>query len=134
MAEGERLAIETPAAPVQEPFEYWNVAEGWATVVQEGAPDQVYRFPKWPHKYQWVTGRGYVVWRDVFEGNMKCSLDEAITAHTQAVFVFEDDASNYCDFKNTHPPQRTEQNFCSRCGKRTNDIHTCTPPREKNNG
>jgi hypothetical protein len=25
--------------------------------------------------------------------------------------------------------QRTEQNFCSRCGKRTNDIHTCTPPK-----
>jgi hypothetical protein len=33
-----------------------------------------------------------------------------------------------------HPPQRTEQNFCPRCGKRTNDIHTCTPPMEKNNG
>jgi len=32
--------------------------------------------------------------------------------------------------RNTHPPQRTEQNFCSRCGKRTNDIHTCTPPQE----
>jgi len=30
----------------------------------------------------------------------------------------------------THPPQRTEQNFCSRCGKRTKDIHTCTPPQE----
>jgi hypothetical protein len=30
----------------------------------------------------------------------------------------------------THPPQRTEQNYCPRCGKRTNDIHTCTPPRE----
>ena len=31
--------------------------------------------------------------------------------------------------KNTHPqPQRTEQNFCPRCGKRTHDIHTCTPP------
>jgi hypothetical protein len=31
----------------------------------------------------------------------------------------------------TFPPQRTEQNFCSRCGKRTADlttIHTCTPP------
>ena len=27
-----------------------------------------------------------------------------------------------------------ERNFCPRCGKRTNDIHTCTPPREKNNG
>jgi rRNA maturation endonuclease Nob1 len=21
-----------------------------------------------------------------------------------------------------------ERNFCPRCGKRTNDIHTCTPP------
>ena len=33
----------------------------------------------------------------------------------------------------THPPQRTEQNFCSRCGKRTPDlitIHTCTPPKD----
>jgi hypothetical protein len=32
-----------------------------------------------------------------------------------------------------NPPQRTEQNFCSRCGKRTPDlitIHTCTPPKE----
>jgi len=32
-----------------------------------------------------------------------------------------------------YPPQRTEQNFCSRCGKRTADlthIHTCTPPKE----
>ena len=23
---------------------------------------------------------------------------------------------------------RKEQNFCARCGKRTRDIHTCTPP------
>ena len=30
----------------------------------------------------------------------------------------------------TTPPQRTEQNFCPRCGKRTKDIHTCTPPWE----
>jgi hypothetical protein len=31
------------------------------------------------------------------------------------------------------PPQRTWQNFCSRCGKRTKDlttIHTCTPPQD----
>ena len=27
------------------------------------------------------------------------------------------------------PPQ-LEQNFCPRCGKRTNDIHTCTPPQD----
>jgi hypothetical protein len=25
-----------------------------------------------------------------------------------------------------------ERNFCPRCGKRTADIHTCTPPQEKN--
>jgi hypothetical protein len=25
-----------------------------------------------------------------------------------------------------------ERNFCPRCGKRTNDIHTCTPPQGKN--
>jgi hypothetical protein len=30
----------------------------------------------------------------------------------------------------TTPPQRTERNFCPRCGKRTNDIHTCTPPQD----
>jgi len=30
----------------------------------------------------------------------------------------------------TSPPQRTERNFCERCGKRTKDIHTCTPPKE----
>jgi hypothetical protein len=44
---------------------------------------------------------------------------EAITAIKQALAA--------------HPPQRTEQNFCSRCGKRTPDlitIHTCTPPQD----
>jgi hypothetical protein len=25
-----------------------------------------------------------------------------------------------------------ERNFCERCGKRTKDIHTCTPPKERN--
>jgi membrane protease subunit (stomatin/prohibitin family) len=35
-----------------------------------------------------------------------------------------------CGQTYTTPPKRTEQNFCSRCGKRTNDIHTCTPPKE----
>ena len=32
----------------------------------------------------------------------------------------------------TTPPQPEERNFCPRCGKRTKDIHTCTPPQEKN--
>ena len=32
---------------------------------------------------------------------------------------------------NNYPPQPVlEQNFCPRCGKRTKDIHTCTPPQE----
>jgi len=33
----------------------------------------------------------------------------------------------------TDKAQRTEQNFCPRCGKRTRDlthIHTCTPPKD----
>ena len=25
--------------------------------------------------------------------------------------------------------EKQERNFCPRCGKRTNDIHTCTPPK-----
>jgi len=25
---------------------------------------------------------------------------------------------------------QTEHNFCPRCGKRTKEIHTCTPPQE----
>jgi hypothetical protein len=29
----------------------------------------------------------------------------------------------------THPQPTEERNFCPRCGKRTNDIHTCTPPK-----
>jgi hypothetical protein len=117
----------------QEPFGYWNATDGWVTVSQEEGFDQVKTAPKWLLKYKWVTGRGYVVWRDVFEGKMKCSLDEAVTSHTQAVFVDEADAKDYCNFKNTTPSQRTEQNFCSRCGKRTADlttIHTCTPPQD----
>lgn len=26
--------------------------------------------------------------------------------------------------------QEMERNFCQRCGKRTKDIHTCTPPND----
>jgi hypothetical protein len=80
-------------------------------------PAQAKTIPKWPLKHQWVNGRGYVVWRDVFEGNMKCSLDEAIAAHAQAVFVDEGDAKEYCTFKNTTPPAQPASEFeCPRCG------------------
>ena len=41
--------------------------------------------------------------------------------------------SGYYDGKKAALAGR-EWNFCERCGKRTQDIHTCTPPQEKNNG
>ena len=40
--------------------------------------------------------------------------DEAITSLRQTIAEAE----------------KQDHNFCSRCGKRTNDIHTCTPPRD----
>ena len=97
-------------APVQEPLGYWNAVEGWVELPEEAhKPAQAKTIPKWPLKHQWVNGRGYVVWRDVFEGNMKCPLDEAIAAHAQAVFVDEGDAKEYCTFKNTTPPAQPAQ-------------------------
>jgi hypothetical protein len=53
---------------------------------------------------------------------------EAITEFAKMRNLSLDDAK--VQDWHTHPPQRTEQNFCSRCGKRTNDIHTCTPPHD----
>jgi len=70
-----------------------------------------------------------VAW-GVFEGNL------------HDMFFTQPEAQEMAKLKGTHaevrpfyttPPQRTEQNFCSRCGKRTPDlitIHTCTPPKE----
>jgi hypothetical protein len=37
--------------------------------------------------------------------------------------------SGYYDGKKAALAGR-EQNFCERCGKRTKDIHTCTPPQD----
>ena len=101
------IALRTAIAEAekQEPLGYWNAVEGWVELPEEAhKPAQAKTIPKWPLKHKWVNGRGYVVWRDVFEGNMKCPLDEAIAAHAQAVFVDEGDAKEYCTFKNTTPP------------------------------
>jgi hypothetical protein len=46
------------------------------------------------------------------DGQTSIEMDEAITSLSQAIAGLESQ----------------EQNFCPRCGKRTNDIHTCTPP------
>jgi hypothetical protein len=50
------------------------------------------------------------------DGQTSIEMDEAITSLIQAIAELESQ----------------ERNFCPRCGKRTNDIHTCTPPQEKN--
>jgi hypothetical protein len=55
-------------------------------------------------------------WQEVDKQTLK-KIEKAITAIKEAL------------------AQRTEQNFCSRCGKRVggiDSIHTCTPPMEMN--
>lgn len=56
----------------------------------------------WPLRVAWDARRfpGYAVWRDVFEGQMKCSLADAIWTHTQACFVCESDAVEYAEWHN----------------------------------
>jgi hypothetical protein len=34
--------------------------------------------PRWPHRCNYLPSLGYVVWRDVFEGQMRCSLEDAV--------------------------------------------------------
>ena len=70
-----------------------------------------------------------VAW-GVFEGNL------------HDMFFTQSEAQEMAKLKGTHaevrpfytiPPQRTERNFCERCGKRIKDlthIHTCTPPKD----
>ena len=83
-----------------------------------------------------------------FDGNiwhMDCKKDEAITAIKEALAQEQEPVALVIDgvlVKSALPekytghlyttPQRTEQNFCPRCGKRTQDIHTCTPPPQEN--
>jgi len=61
----------------------------------------------------WTTGSGdFSEGGQAHDGAKKC-LFPAITALKERL---------------AQPEQ--ERNFCSRCGKRTNDIHTCTPPQD----
>jgi hypothetical protein len=63
----------------------------------------------------------------------RAAIKEAL-AQTQEPWCMKmNDCKTKCEDCPDEPPQRTEQNFCSRCGKRTTDlttIHTCTPPQE----
>jgi hypothetical protein len=70
--------------------------------------------------------------------NSECSarVEDAIEAGKQAIAELENSlilTSEVNISNNFKQPQRTEQNFCPRCGKRTADlthIHTCTPPQD----
>ena len=68
-------------------------------------------------------------------------INDAITAIKQTLAQpAQTEQCNYPDCKCptenpclkglAQPAQK--RNFCQRCGKRTKDIHTCTPPQEKN--
>lgn len=56
--------------------------------------------PAWPYRSTFFNDVGYVVWRDVFEGDMRCTLKEAALAHMVATFVQESDALWFCDRRN----------------------------------
>jgi len=68
--------------------------------------------PAWPHRCAYLPDMGYVVWRDVFEGRMECSIDVAVRAHKVAVFVCGSEAAEYCEHRNAginrHCPVRSE--------------------------
>ena len=64
-----------------------------------------------------------VAWRIKVETKLRDgSVDVGYQLRNEKMSAYDEPLYN-------HPPQRTEQNFCPRCGKRTNDIHTCTPPK-----
>ena len=58
-------------------------------------------------------------------GNMIFRKEQAITAIEKAL-------AEHAMRETQRLGQEIEQerNFCPRCGKRTKDIHTCTPPQE----
>lgn len=56
--------------------------------------------PRWPLRVTGYQPGGYVVWRDVFEGSMRCTPEEAAQAHKVATFVCESEALNYAEYRN----------------------------------
>jgi hypothetical protein len=55
-----------------------------------------------------------------------CNASQPVQESEILTIVYQ---SGYHDGKKAALAGR-EWNFCERCGKRTNDIHTCTPPQE----
>lgn len=55
---------------------------------------------KWPYRCTYLSDLGYVVWRDVFDGQMRCPIDAAVRAHKVAVFVTESESEDYLRYRN----------------------------------
>ena len=128
MYEVQRLGQEIEQEPVERDWRKapWGFGEKrlstvkYSDIVSDGGLDPRNKFDTPPQR----TEQEPVAWRWqrlgqewVLEGSLKQTPIDAVIVEPLY----------------THPPQ-LEQNFCPRCGKRTNDIHTCTPPMEKNNG
>lgn len=78
--------------------------EALRTALTEALASQTVRDPatiRWPHRVEHISGLGYVVWRDVFEGVIRCSLRDAVLAHKVALFVSQDEAVDYANYRNT---------------------------------
>jgi hypothetical protein len=61
---------------------------------------------------------------------VRLTLEQYVAIKSSCTTVEQAVGSTERQLKENNTPQRTEQNFCPRCGKRTKDIHTCTPPQD----
>ena len=68
-----------------------------------------------------------------FEGDeCNCGADEINAEFDKAITALEETLKEHAMRETQRLGQEIEQerSFCHRCGKRTKDIHTCTPPKE----
>ena len=101
------------------------------TTLREAAQQALTILEAWKHKGMWGD------WDGVTDALKAALVEDAMQKFTEVSQEIE--AALGCDHCNqplyaavkcrvcgrvTEP----ERNFCSRCGKRTNGIHTCTPP------
>lgn len=73
----------------------------------------------------------YIVCKALIEALAQPAQEPAIgdiRALKHHIHELEGEIIGYKRILDAQPAQ--ERNFCPRCGKRTKDIHTCTPPQE----
>jgi hypothetical protein len=108
------------AQPEQEPFAYWFKDTNW-----EAPSERSGWFVHMPSDGKLNGKPGLALYTRAFAQSKPVAW-----VNKERNTITWDKLYPDMDALYTHPPQRTEQNFCPRCGKRTNDIHTCTPPKD----